>query len=89
MSFVFLHNITSYFCARLDAKAEGHPSHTMARSPAAQMTWKLLPGPMGRACPVQGGVNKKVTPRKSTDFAFFIASCIAVISKERDCMTQV
>ena len=44
---------TSYFCARLVTKTEGHPSHTMARSPATQMTWKLLPCTMRRASPAQ------------------------------------
>jgi hypothetical protein len=61
----------------------------MARSPAAQVTWKLLPGPVRRACPAQRVSKKDMISRESTDFAFFIASCIAVISKERDCITQI
>lgn len=53
------------------------------------MTRKFLPGPMRRAGPVETELKKwDVTP-KSTNFAFFIASCIARISNERDCIVQL
>lgn len=51
--YVWLQRVAPYFCARLVTKTEGHPSHAMARSPPAQMTRKLLPGPMRRASPAQ------------------------------------
>src|ERR1700722_18564659 len=47
------YRIIPYFCARLVTKTERHPSYMMARSPAAQVTRKLLPGPMRRASPAQ------------------------------------
>ena len=63
--------ITPYFCARLVAKAEGHASHIMARSPASQMTRKLLPGPMRGAPPAQG---KSIKGKR--DFTKVYGRCI-------------